>query len=80
VAWADLAIAGGRRVSPADAYLLPAVDRPNLTVLGGALVTRLLIRDGRCAGAEYLRDGVPQQAHAAAEVIVCSGPSARRSC
>ena len=73
VAWADLAIASGRRVSPADAYLLPAVDRPNLTVLGGALVTRLLIRDGRCAGAEYLRDGVPQQAHAAAEVIVCSG-------
>jgi choline dehydrogenase len=49
------------------------VDRPNLTVLGGALVTRLLIRDGRCTGAEYLRDGVPQQAHAAAEVIVCSG-------
>ncbi|MGH3292403.1 MAG: GMC family oxidoreductase [Trebonia sp.] len=73
VAWPDLAIAGGRRVSPADAYLLPAMSRPNLTVLGGCLVTRLLIRDGRCTGAEYLRDGVQQQARASAEVIVCAG-------
>ena len=73
MAWPDLAIADGRRVSPADAYLLPAVNRPNLTVLGGCLVTRLLISGGRCAGAAYLRDGVPQQAHASAEVIVCAG-------
>jgi choline dehydrogenase len=73
VAWPDLAIADGRRVSPADAYLLPAVSRANLTVLGGCLVTRLLIRDGRCTGAEYLRNGVPQQAHASSEVIVCAG-------
>jgi choline dehydrogenase len=73
VAWPDLAIWEGRRVSPADAYLLPAMSRPNLTVLGGCLVTRLLIQGGRCAGAEYLRDGVPQQAHASAEVIVCAG-------
>ena len=28
VAWPDLAIAGGRRVSPADAYLRPAMARP----------------------------------------------------
>ena len=73
VAWPDLAISGGRRVSPADAYLLPALNRPNLTVLAGCLVTRLRIRDGRCTGADYLRDGVPQHAHASAEVIVCAG-------
>ena len=35
VAWPDLAISGGRRVSPAGAYLLPALNRPNLTVLAG---------------------------------------------
>jgi choline dehydrogenase len=73
VAWPDLAIADGRRVSSADAYLLPAVRRPNLTVLGGCQVTRLLISGGRCEGAAYLRDGVPQQARASAEVIVCAG-------
>jgi choline dehydrogenase len=73
VAWPDLAIWDGRRVSPADAYLLPAVNRPNLTVLDGCQVTRLLISGGRCTGAAYLCDGVAQQAHASAEVIVCGG-------
>ena len=57
VAWPDLAIADGQRVSPACAYLRPAAGRPNLTVLARCLVTRLLIRDRRCAGAAYLRDG-----------------------
>ena len=32
VAWVDLAIAGGERVSPADAYLRPVLGRPNLVV------------------------------------------------
>ena len=32
VAWVDLAIDGGQRVSPADAYLRPVLHRPNLTV------------------------------------------------
>jgi choline dehydrogenase-like flavoprotein len=73
VAWPDLAIAAGRRVSPADAYLRPALGRPNLTVLTGCLVTRLVIRDGRCTGAEYLRDGTATRADTAGEVIVCAG-------
>ena len=73
VGWPDLAIAGGRRVSPADAYLLPAAHRPNLTVLGGCRVSRLIVREDRCAGVEYLRDGAPEQASACSEVIVCAG-------
>jgi choline dehydrogenase len=74
VAWPDLAIADGKRVSPDIAYLRPALGRANLTVLDGCLVTSLLISRGRCTGAAYLRDdGTPQQAHAAAEVIVCAG-------
>ena len=40
VAWVDLAIDGGQRVSPADAYLRPGLGRPNLTVQPGCLVTR----------------------------------------
>ena len=73
VAWPDLAIQDGRRVSPADAYLRPALGRANLTVMTGCLVTRLTIRDGRCGGAEYVRDGKSQRARASAEVIVCAG-------
>ena len=73
VTWADLAIDGGQRVSPADAYLTPARHRPNLTVQTGCLVTSLQVRHGRCTGVRYLADGAPVQAHAAGEVIVCAG-------
>jgi choline dehydrogenase len=73
VAWADLAIAGGRRVSPADAYLAPAMDRPNLTVCPGCLATGLYVEHGRCTGISYLHDGAPAQAHVSGEVIVCAG-------
>jgi choline dehydrogenase len=73
VAWPDLAISGGRRVSAADAYLRPAMSRQNLTVLTDCLVTRLDIRDGRCAGVRYARDGQDAQAWAGREVIACAG-------
>jgi choline dehydrogenase len=39
VAWVDLAIVNGERVSPADAYLRPVLDRPNLAVAASCLVT-----------------------------------------
>jgi choline dehydrogenase len=73
VAWPDLAINEGRRVSSASAYLRPALDRANLTVRTGCHVTRLTLRNGRCTGVSYLRDGKPETAYAAAEVIVCAG-------
>jgi choline dehydrogenase len=73
VCWPDLAIADGRRVSPADAYLRPALTRPNLTVRGDCLATGLIIARGRCDGVRYLRQGRPADARAAAEVIVCAG-------
>jgi choline dehydrogenase len=71
--WPDLAIADGQRADPASAYLRPALSRPNLTILDGSLVTRLAIRNGRCTGTEYLRDGSLHTARATAEVIVCAG-------
>jgi choline dehydrogenase len=73
VGWADLAICGGQRVSAADAYLRPVLARPNLTIHAGCLVTRLVVRRGRCTGVSYLRDGSPVQVQAAGEVIVCAG-------
>ncbi|HET9967561.1 MAG TPA: hypothetical protein VFQ68_04940 [Streptosporangiaceae bacterium] len=41
VAWPDLAIADGKRVSPADGYLRPVLGRPNLAVATGSVVTGL---------------------------------------
>ena len=73
VAWVDLAIDGGQRVSPADAYLRPVLHRPNLTVATDCLVTRLHVEHGRCTGVSYVRDGAPAQALAGGEVILCAG-------
>jgi len=73
VAWPDLAIADGERVSPADGYLRPALDRPNLTVAAGAEVTRLNLRHGRCTGITYTRDGMVFDAPARGEVILAAG-------
>ena len=73
VAWPDLAIAGGQRVSPADAYLRPVLHRPNLVVQTSCLATQLHVTHGRCTMVSYLREGAPSRANAGREVIVCAG-------
>jgi len=73
VAWVDLAIDGGERVSPADAYLRPVLHRPNLTVEAECLVARLHVEHGRCSGVSYIRDGASAQAQTDGEVILCAG-------
>ena len=62
----------GRRWSTADAYLRPALARPNLTVLTHALTTRVLLSGTRAVGVEYVRHGVADTAHAG-EVILSGG-------
>jgi choline dehydrogenase len=66
-------IAHGARCSTAGAYLDPARDRPNLTVLTLAQATRLLFKGNRSVGVEFLRLGAVERAHASAEVILSAG-------
>jgi len=73
IAWVDLAVADGERVSPADAYLRPVLGRPNLVAETGCLATGLEVEHGRCVGVSYVRGEVPAQARASDEVIVCAG-------
>ena len=63
----------GHRCSTADAYLRPALDRSNLTVLTDTLVTRLLLDGTRVTGIEYVRDGERRQLRAEGEVVVSAG-------
>jgi len=63
----------GRRWSAADAYLRPALGRPNLTVHTDALATEVLVEAGRAAGLRYLRRGAEEEARADAEVILSAG-------
>jgi choline dehydrogenase len=71
--WNELSVADSRRQSTAVAYLHPAVHRPNLTVVTGALARRLTFDGRRCTGVEYERNGSVETATAEAEVIVCGG-------
>ncbi|MBT2304456.1 GMC family oxidoreductase N-terminal domain-containing protein [Variovorax paradoxus] len=68
-----LTIAGGWRSSASVAFLRPVLHRPNLTVVAGAHVTRVLFEGTRAAGVEWIRDGVRTSAAADAEVILSAG-------
>ena len=66
-------IKGGERFGTAKAYLNPALERSNVTLRKGVLVTGLVIERGRVCGVRYLADGVPETAHAASEVVMAAG-------
>ncbi|MFZ0098809.1 MAG: GMC family oxidoreductase N-terminal domain-containing protein, partial [Gemmobacter sp.] len=64
---------GNRRCSAAVGYLRPALGRPNLTVITGALVLRLRFEGRRAVGVDYAVQGETRTARAESEVIVTSG-------
>ena len=66
-------IRNGRRCSAAEAYLRPALGRPNLTVETGALASRIVLEGGRAVGVEYTRRGIAEIARAEREVILSGG-------
>jgi choline dehydrogenase len=63
----------GKRHSTAAAFLLPILQRPNLSVMTGVLVTRLLFEGSRTVGVEYLQDGTLHQVRVNREVILSAG-------
>jgi choline dehydrogenase len=64
---------GGLRCSAAVAYLHPAMARPNLEVLTGALTHRILFDGDRAVGVEISRDGQVEEIKAEREVILSAG-------
>ncbi len=63
----------GRRWSAADAYLRPALTRPNLHLLTGAAATAVLFDGARARGVRYRYRGGDREAAAGREVILCGG-------
>jgi choline dehydrogenase len=63
----------GWRDSTADAFLRPALPRPNLMVITGAMTSRILFSGKRATGVEILRDGQAEKILATREVIVSAG-------
>jgi choline dehydrogenase len=69
----DLNIVDGARQSAADAYLGPALQRPNLEVVTGALAHRVLVERGRCTGVEYSVGTDVVTAACTGEVVLAAG-------
>lgn len=69
----DMNVHAGRRWSAANAYLKPALRRPNLRVETRALAARVLFEGTRAIGVAYEQNGEMREARAAREVILAAG-------
>jgi choline dehydrogenase len=63
----------GMRASAAVAYLHPAMERPNLTVMPYMLAERVLFDGNRAVGVQASQLGQAQELRAEREVILCGG-------
>jgi len=66
-------IRDGRRHSAADAFLRPALGRPNLTAWPNTLTRRVLFENARATGIECVRGGEVARARATRGVIIAAG-------
>ena len=69
----DLRARDGKRLSVFRTYAFPYMDRPNLTVLTDALVTRLTLEGKRATGVEIAFEGKIQRITAGLEVVLALG-------
>lgn len=69
----DVNVRDGKRLSVFRSYVFPYMDRPNLTVLTHALVTKLTLEGKRATGVEIAFDGKIQRITAGLEVVLSLG-------
>ncbi len=62
----------GRRLSASQAYLHPVMDRKNLKVETGTLISRVLFDGNRATGVEYRHRGRKRTAQGA-NILLCAG-------
>lgn len=63
----------GERASTSATYLAAVRDNPNLTVVTGAMVHRILIEEGRAVGVVWRDASGLQEARASREVVLSAG-------
>lgn len=73
IGYYQFTVKDGRRSSTAVAYLKPVMHRPNLTVITGAEVERVVLEDRRATGIDYVQGGASKTVRARAEVILAAG-------
>jgi len=68
----EMTVWKGRRWSAANAYLKPALKRPNVTLRARSLVQRIVIENGRAVGVDVSRGGRTETLRARREVILAA--------
>ncbi|MFC2952303.1 GMC family oxidoreductase [Marinicaulis aureus] len=63
----------GQRCSAARAYLHPAMERPNVTVITDAHTERVLFDEKRANGVQFVHMGAPKSVTAKREVLLSAG-------
>ena len=63
----------GQRMSSSKAYLWPVMSRSNLIVVKNALASKILIKENKAYGVEYLKSGSTHKVYAKREVILSAG-------
>jgi choline dehydrogenase len=69
----DVRVRNGKRQSVFRSYVFPYLGWPNLTVLTGALITRVTFEGGRATGVEISYDGKIHRIGAGLEVVLSLG-------
>ncbi|KRA80567.1 GMC family oxidoreductase [Altererythrobacter sp. Root672] len=69
----DISIHKGRRGSTSARFLFPAMKRPNLKVITGALVTKVEVNNGRATAVQLVADGQTQRIEADREIVLSGG-------
>ncbi len=73
ISYFQLTVKNGRRWSAAQAYLKPAMTRPNLRVETDAHMAAILFEGARAVGVTYRQDGRMVSVRATCEVILSGG-------
>lgn len=66
-------INAGRRISASRAFLRPAMQRPNLTVMTDTLVEKVVFEGRRAVAVRCRRNGSVETIRAAREIVLCAG-------
>jgi choline dehydrogenase len=69
----DIRARKGQRQSVFRSYVAPRLHDRNLTVITGALVSRVLFKGDRATGVEVIRDGTAHRVDASTEVVLSLG-------
>lgn len=69
-----MTVKNGVRWSTANAYLRPAMKRPNLTVMTGVQVEKVLLEDKKAVGVRIIKGGIKNDIKCRGEVILSAGP------